>query len=161
MSTDKIDFYVKRFKAGDKNAFNYIYDATYKPAYFKVLYLVKSKAVAEDVLHDAYLKAMQYVDRYKEGTNFIGWLCTIAKNTAINKLKRQSRETSTDFDADAYKFGVAEPEIPFIFELASKTLPEDEYNIIMLCQVAGYKRREVAQMLDMPIGTVTWKTTRR
>ena len=29
--------------------------------------------------------------------------------------------------------------------------------IVMLCQVAGYKRREVAQMLDMPIGTVTWK----
>ena len=54
MSTDKIDFYVKRFKAGDKNAFNYIYDATYKPAYFKVLYLVKNKHTAEDVLHDAY-----------------------------------------------------------------------------------------------------------
>ena len=34
---------------------------------------------------------------------------------------------------------------------------EDEYQIVMLCQVAGYKRREVASKLNIPIGTVTWK----
>ena len=34
---------------------------------------------------------------------------------------------------------------------------EDEYQIVMLCQVSGYKRREVASKLNIPIGTVTWK----
>ena len=41
--------------------------------------------------------------------------------------------------------------------MAAKVLAEDEYEILMLCQVAGYKRREVADMLKIPIGTVTWK----
>ena len=67
------------------------------------------------------------------------------------------RETPTDFDADAYKYGTQETELPFIFDAAAKILTEEEYEILMLCQVAGYKRREVAAMLQKPIGTVTWK----
>ena len=47
--------------------------------------------------------------------------------------------------------------MPYIFDLAAKVLDEEEYEIVMLCQVAGMKRREVAEMMGMPIGTVTWK----
>ena len=47
--------------------------------------------------------------------------------------------------------------MPFVFDAARKLLSEDEYEILMLCQVAGYKRREVAKMLDLSINTVTWK----
>ena len=47
--------------------------------------------------------------------------------------------------------------MPYIFDLAAKILTEEEYRIVMMCQVAGYKRREAAELLDMPIGTVTWK----
>ena len=64
---------------------------------------------------------------------------------------------ATDFDEDSYKYGVQETELPYLFDLAAKILPEDEYQIVMLCQVSGYKRREVAAMLGMPIATVTWK----
>lgn len=160
MSNEKLEFCVKRFKSGDKESFNYIYDATYKPAYFSVLYVVRNKRVAEDVLHDAYLKAMQNIDKYKDGTNFIAWLCTIARNTAINELKKSKREVLTDFNEASYKYGVAEAEVPYVFEIAAKCLPEDEYKVIMLCQVAGYKRREVAEMLNMPVATVTWKNNK-
>ena len=64
---------------------------------------------------------------------------------------------STDFESDAYKYGSREKELPYIFDVAAKILNEDEYQIVMLCQVAGYKRREVASKLNIPIGTVTWK----
>ena len=43
-----------------------------------------------------------------------------------------------------------------LIELALKNLKEVEFQILMLCEIKGYKRREVAEMLDMPIGTVTW-----
>lgn len=160
MSNEKLEFCVKRFKAGDKESFNYIYDATYKPAYFSVLYIMCNKRAAEDVLHDAYLKAMQNIDKYKEGTNFVAWLSTIARNTAINELKKSKREVLTDFNEESYRYGVAETEVPYVFELAAKHLPEDEYQVVMLCQVAGYKRREVAEMLNMPVATVTWKNNK-
>ena len=49
---------------------------------------------------------------------------------------------------------------PFHFGTLEENLKfaaEDEYQILMLCQVAGYKRREVSEMLRLPVGTVTWK----
>ena len=64
---------------------------------------------------------------------------------------------ATDFSEQAWKYGTHEHELPYIFDLAAKVLAEDEYEILMLCQTAGYKRREVAAMLNIPIGTVTWK----
>ena len=60
-------------------------------------------------------------------------------------------------ESEPYKYGTTDPSIPYIFDIASRVLKEDEYEIVMLCQVAGYKRREVAEMLGIPIGTVTWK----
>ena len=58
---------------------------------------------------------------------------------------------------DELEARLAEPGLYDDPERAAKLLKEDEYEILMLCQVAGYRRREVAQMLGMPIGTVTWK----
>lgn len=72
-------------------------------------------------------------------------------------MKSAKRTIPTDFQEDSYKYGTQETHLPYVFDVAAKVLSEEEYNILMLCHVAGYKRREVAQMLQMPIGTVTWK----
>lgn len=44
-----------------------------------------------------------------------------------------------------------------IFDIVKQILPEDELKIVMLCAMSGYKRREVAQIMAMPLPTVTWK----
>lgn len=158
--TAELERKISKLKKGDKRAFDFIYDKTNRAVYFTALYVVKDKSRAEDVLQDTYLRALSRLDQYEAGTNFTGWLCSISKSLALNSLKKHSREVYTDFEADAYKYGARETELPYVFELARKILPEDEYNIVMLCQVAGYKRREVAEMLGIPIGTVTWKNNR-
>ncbi len=157
MNTRKLDHYVERLIKGDNSAFDYVYDKTNRSVYFAILYIVKQKAQAEDLLQDTYLRALNSLDSYKLGTNFIGWLITIGRSLALNHVKKISRETLTDFAEDSYKYGTTETYMPFIFQVASKILNEEEYEIIMLCHVAGYKRREVADMLNIPIGTVTWK----
>ena len=100
---------------------------------------------------------MRSLAQYRAGSNFTAWLCTIARSLALNHLKRTKREVPTDFEADAYKYGTREAEIPYLFDLAARILSPEEYEIVMLCQVAGYKRREVSKMLGIPIGTVTWR----
>ena len=112
---------------------------------------------AEDIMQDTFVRAISSISQYKDGTNFIGWICSIAKSLALNHLKKYRHEIDTDFEQDAYKYGSSESELPYIFDVAAKILNEDEYQIVMLCQVAGYKRREVASKLNIPIGTVTWK----
>ncbi|MCD7728551.1 MAG: RNA polymerase sigma factor [Clostridia bacterium] len=157
MDKEKLERKIEAFAGGDKRAFGYIYDSTSKPAYFAILYIVKNKADAEDLLHDTYIKAINAISSYEHGTNFTAWLIRIGKNLALNFIERKKREISTDFDAEAWKYGTHETETPYIFDVAAKVLPEDEYEIVMLCQVTGYNRLEVAEFLNMAIGTVTWK----
>lgn len=157
MKDEKLERKISALKSGDSSAFDYVYEHTYKTAYFTILYIVKDKMHAEDILQETFVKAVSSLYQYSSGTNFVGWLCAIAKSLALNHIKKYSREVATDFDAQAYKYGTAEIKAPYIFDLAAKVLSEEEYRILMMCQVAGYKRREVAKLLDMPIGTVTWK----
>ncbi len=154
---DKLERKIAKLKNGDTDAFDYIYEHTNRYVYFTIFYIVKDKMYAEDLLQDTYVRAIAALHQYQEGSNFIGWLCTIGKSLALNHLKKYRREVATDFEENAYKYGSHETELPYIFDVASKILAEDEYKIVMLCQVAGYKRREVANMLGIPIGTVTWK----
>lgn len=157
MNKVQLDKKVLEYTKGNKSAFDYIYDNTNKIVYFHILYVVKQKAVAEDLLHDTYIKAMQSISAYQQGTSFVAWLMRIGKNLALNYLDKHKRETLTDFEQDSWKYGTTETELPYVVELARKNLKEDEYQIVMMCQVAGYKRHEVAKILDMPLNTVTWK----
>ena len=157
MKNDTLERKIQALQRGDGTAFDYIYEHTHKSAYFAILYIVRDKMYAEDLLQETFVKALRSLSQYAAGTNFTAWLFTIARSLALNHIKKYRREVVTDFDADAYKFGTGEAEIPYLFDLAARILPEDEYEILMLCQIAGYKRREVAEMLGIPIGTVTWK----
>lgn len=154
---DKLEKHVARLKDGDRSAFDYIYDRTNRSVWFAIFYIVRDKMHAEDIMQETYVKALSVIAQYRAGTNFVAWLRSIGRSLALNHLKKSAKEIPTDFDADAYKYGMKETELPLIFDIAARTLAEDEYEIVMLCHVAGYKRREVAEMMDMPVGTVTWK----
>ena len=157
MNYKKLERKIKSLKNGDLGAFDYIYDNTNRIVYFSILKIVKDKMHAEDILQNTFLRALSCISQYKENTNFVGWLCTIGKSLALNHIKKYHNEIYTDFDLESYKYGFNETELPYIFDIATRILSEDEYKIIMLCHVSGYKRREVAKMLNVPIGTVTWK----
>lgn len=150
---------VAEYAAGNSRAFDYIYERTNRSVYFAALYVLRDKAAAEDIMQETYLRALGSLESYASGTNFTAWITRISKNLALNHAKKREREKSTDFtdETEIRKYGTAETQIPYIFDIAAKILDEDEYEILMMCQVAGYKRREVAEMLGMPIGTVTWK----
>ncbi len=157
MKHDKLEQKIRDLKNGDTRAFDFIYEHTNRSVYFAIFYIVRDRMHAEDLLQDTFVRAISVLSQYREGTNFVAWLCSIGKSLALNHLKKYRREIPTDFEADAHKYGTHETEIPYIFDLAARILTEEEYEIVMLCQVSGYKRREVAEMLGIPIGTVTWK----
>lgn len=154
---DKLEKCVSKLKNGDRSAFDYVYERTNRTVYFTIFYIVRDKMHAEDVLQETYVRALSVLGQYRDGTDFIAWLRSIGRSLALNHLKKSAKEIPTDFDRDAYKYGTKETDLPVIFDIAARLLSEEEYEIIMLCHVAGYKRREVAEMLGMPISTVTWK----
>ena len=157
MDNKKLERKIEKLKKGDLKAFDYVYDYTNRIVYFSILKIMKDKTYAEDILQDTFIRALSCLSQYKKDTNFIGWICAIGKSLAINHLKKFRHEINVDFDLETYDYNPSENELPYIFDIARKRLSEDECKIIMLCHVSGYKRREVSMMLDMPIGTVTWK----
>lgn len=157
MNYKKLERKIEKLKKGDLEAFDYIYDCTNRIVYFSILKIVRDKMYAEDILQNTFIRALSCLSQYKENTNFIGWICTIGKSLAMNHLKKYRHEIEVDFDLETYDYNSSENELPYIFDIATKILSEDEYKIIMLCHVSGYKRREVSVMLGIPIGTVTWK----
>lgn len=154
----KLDQSIYRLSQGDKSAFKVIYEDTKKAVYYTVLSILKDKHRAEDAMQSAYLSVIKNAKSYQQGTNARAWIIRIAKNQALNDKKLLERETCIDESQNETMFGsYSMDEFSSLTDLAQQNLAEDEFNIMMMVAVSGYKRREVAQILDMPVSTVTWK----
>ncbi len=160
MSDKSINKAVERFIEGDAKAFDYIYDKTYKIVYFVIYGIVKNRTHAQDLVQETYLKAFKNLSGFV-ADNFVAWITTMAKNIAINEYNKLKREKLTDFVAESNyiesDFRMPEEDSFGLLKLAQEKLSEDDYKIVVMCVIAGYRRREVAQILNMPISTVTYR----
>jgi len=118
---------------------------------------------ANDLVQDTLLKAITYYNKFKEGTNLKGWLYTIMKNTFINNYRRfikiSSFVTKSDEISSAnlvFSSTKNQGESKFIMDdikSALNKLPE-EYYVPFSMYFEGYKYHEIADHLEIPIGTV-------
>jgi len=118
---------------------------------------------ANDLVQDTLLKAITYYNKFKEGTNLKGWLYTIMKNTFINNYRRfikiSSFVTKSDEISSAnlvFSSTKNQGESKFIMDdikLALGKLP-DEYYVPFSMYFEGFKYHEIADHLEIPIGTV-------
>lgn len=118
---------------------------------------------AKDLMQDTMLKALKYYEQFEEGTNIRGWLFTIMRNTFINNFRRDTRtnrlmsqETDTDALQPALIFMDNSSENKIVREDITKALKNlsQHHSIAFIRFFEGYKYREIASELDIPIGTV-------
>ncbi|MFA5421605.1 MAG: RNA polymerase sigma factor [Bacilli bacterium] len=146
---------------GDVHQLEIVYKLTSKGVFTFVLPIVKAYDIAEDVMQSTYVRAYENIASYTLGTNPRNWLLTIAKNLALGEVKKRNREPNYDFsDENVSTEGVYDlnPNLdtPTI-DLANRVLNESEMNIVLLYAIGGYKHREIAEILNLPLGTVTSK----
>lgn len=152
-----LDEQMIRLANGDTTAFDEIYRETRRAVYYTALSVVRERSLAEDVMQSCFLSVIRNSSQYISGTNAKAWILRIARNEALNLVKKRARETSVDEQEDVSLFGTQETEYGYVTDVARKTLREDEFTIVMLVAVEGYKRREIAEILGIPLPTVTWK----
>lgn len=125
--------------------------------------LTTNREQAEDLLQDTTLKALDNEDKYVDNVNFKGWIFTIMRNIFINNYRQTVRKaTVIDQTEDLYHLnisqdsGYATPEGSFAVKEISTALDSftEEYRIPFNMFVAGYKYSEIADKLDLPLGTV-------
>ena len=144
-------------------------DSLYSTAYR----MSRNRQDAEDLLQETYLRAYKYYDKFQEGTNFKAWLFKILKNTFINRYrKRQRQPLKNSFDEieDAFELKLLEspltargatPEEELMVDAldqdvqkALEALPEDYRTAVELADLQGLSYREIADQLEIPLGTV-------
>lgn len=118
---------------------------------------------AQDLLQDTSLKVLNHQDMFVEETNFKGWVYTIMRNIFINNYRKEMREqTFVDKTEGAYFLNQAN-NLAYDSTESNHDLKEirrivnslpSEYKVPFSMYVSGFKYREIAEKLNLPLGTV-------
>jgi len=142
--------------------------------YSAALRMTRNRADAEDLVQDAYLRAYRSFHTFQEGTNLRAWLYRILTNAYINKYRakqRRPQESELGEIEDLYLYRrlgsmetaaasmSAEEQFLDLFtddevKQALEDLPDNFRLPVLLADVEGFAYKEIAEMLDIPIGTV-------
>lgn len=144
----------------DMSVFDHFYHATYKSVFYIIFSILKDYQASEDIAQETYIKIIEKIDTYTSGTNAFAWVLQISKNLALNEKVRKSKIIEIDPSIKDFAFGSytmnTNLQTPII-DLAIHNLSEEDFQIVSLIAISGYKRREVSEIMQMPIGTITWR----
>ena len=151
------DDYIDKLIQKDNDAFRLVYEQSKKGVFSIIISLVRNKTVTEDLMQDTYIKMIQKIRQYQKGRNFNAWLMQIAKHTALDYLRKAKKEFTYDPQEQAYIHASlkTDPKTYDVLDLV-EGLSEDEKQIVLLRAVAEYKFKDIASMVDKPLGTVLW-----
>ena len=158
-----LDELIQRVAAQDSEALAELYHRVSPAVYGFALSLLKNTHDAEDVLHDSFLNIYSAAGSYKGSGKPMAWILTIARNLCLQKLREHRRTADIPMeDWEPYlaaKEGLS-MEDRLILHGCMELLSEKDRQIVILHAVAGFKHREIAHLLRMPLATVLSKYNR-
>lgn len=156
---------IDRSLGGDSDAFGELVRRYQDRLYSAVVHIVRCRAEAEDVVQEAFIQAYVKLQTFKHNSRFYTWLYRIAVNVSISHRRRkrvelsveQNREASGDEPIDTY----AAPSEPLELaerkqklERAMAQLSEEHRTIIVLRHMDEFSYEELADILEISVGTV-------
>ena len=162
---DKIESLLARVALGERAAFSDLYDATSGKLLAVCLRVLNDRAAAEDAMQDAYVKIWKKADRYQvNGLSPMTWLITIARNTAIDRLRARRPETASEALLDTLPSPGRSPEAETIAASEAQRivecmgeLAEDRRAAVAGAYLNGQSYAELAARFDVPLNTMrTW-----
>jgi len=123
---------------------------------------ISNEQDGNDLIQDTLLKALVYKDKFQPGTNLKAWLFTIMRNTFINQFNKKSKRNTYNINTDEEGFNFdhfidnCTPENIYVKGEIDQTISDlsDNYSTPLTMYHEGYKYEEIAQKLEIPMGTV-------
>jgi RNA polymerase sigma-70 factor, ECF subfamily len=156
---------IERVALGDGTAFAALYDATSAKLYGVILPILRERSAAEEVLQEVYVKIWQSAGLYDRAKGSpITWMATMARNRAIDALRRSGRDPRAVDDvgdiAAVFDHPLAGAERNQLLEALLRclaALEDEKRSMILLAYYRGVSREDLARRFDRPIATVkTW-----
>lgn len=166
---------VQLAQEGDMAAFNEIVERHQRAVYSTCLRMLRDQQLAEDATQDAFVRAWNAIDSFRGGI-VRPWLLRIATNRTYDMLRSRARRPAGSLDAQPYE---SEPEwttqvspgehpeqftsrgeLSDLLQDALGSLGEDQRLAIVLSDVQGYGYDEIAQVMDIAVGTVKSRISR-
>ena len=148
---------VLRLKDKDEEAFNVLYERYFRLVKHVTLQIIPSDNIAEDIVQQTFIKMYNNIDSYKNDVSFSAWLCTIAKNLALNEMKKQSRLTQLpEYEVkDDSSSPSGEYQSKELIQQIKDLLGVKDYNLLMLRLYHGLSYKELSDMTGETIAALT------
>jgi RNA polymerase sigma-70 factor (ECF subfamily) len=161
-------------KAGKEAAFRELLRRYERPVFSLIYRMVRNRALAEDLAQETFIKVLNALESYRPEYKFSSWVFKIANNAAIDQLRRREVDTlsldgapdaltADEIEATALQ-ATAHQESPLAelesrelgsqIELAVGKLRPEYRTCILLRHVEGRSYEEIAEVMDLPLGTV-------
>ncbi|WP_371154810.1 sigma-70 family RNA polymerase sigma factor [Jannaschia sp. 2305UL9-9] len=160
-----IEALIARMGIGDREAFSELYDATSGKLFAVCFRVLKQRNVAEDAMQDAYIKIWKNADRYRvTGHSPMTWLITIARNTAIDRLRARRSHADIETYHDSLAGSGPTPEQAAIATSEARRvigcldqLDGDRRDAIRGAYLDGDTYKDLSDRFDVPLNTMrTW-----
>jgi len=138
--------------------------------YNLAMWLTRNSADAEDLVQETFLKALRGFESFESGTNFKAWMFRILHNTYLTSRSGLAARQTVAFEDEMDVEGMIDRQTPEMnlmalsdraaLQSAMEMLPPPLLEVIVLCDVEEMKYREIAGVLEIPIGTVMSRIAR-
>lgn len=159
---------------GRESAYRELIDRYQRPVFALIYRMVRDRELAEDLAQDTFVKVLNALDRYKPEYKFSSWIFKIANNTALDEIRRKRLKTislqgspnavtpdqqaattpSIASDDQAPDEFVEARELSAEIEVALGEIRAEYRSAIVMYHMEGLAYEEIAQVMDVPLGTV-------
>jgi RNA polymerase sigma-70 factor (ECF subfamily) len=152
---------IQRVAEGDRTAFLRLYERYAAKVHGLSLHVLRDPGDAEENAQDAFLRLWERAESFRpERGTLLTWLLTITRRLAIDRLRHDSRRIQPAHSLDEDWLSVPDPQSEteearwHSLAFALRALPRDQRQTIELAYYYGMSQRQVAEVMDVPLGTV-------
>lgn len=149
---------IRAMNRGDRDGLKEVYEEYVSYIYGIVRALLHNKEEAEDITGDFFVRLWEKSDTYKPGGGHKGWMATIARNMAVDYIRKHKREEFSETVSEKESDENVEQQVLADISIneALATLKESERKVVHLKIMGELTFKEIAEILNQPMGTVTW-----
>lgn len=156
-----------RMKLNDSAQFDALFETHHRSVYRYVFYLTENRDEADELFQEVWLKVVQNISKTRDLKNSEAWLLTLASNLFKDKLRKkrirsilslrsftdQKEEQDIARSSESHK-ATEDFELRDVLQNAISSLPAKQARVFILKEIEGFKHHEIADILNIPTGTV-------